>query len=72
METRPSLSCSLPSVSGSRAWLPKYVAPIFLAEHVVALQEDSWDVQIPSLMMAHHMSAQGPSVPSEGLTLHPK
>lgn len=66
METSSPLSYGLPSVSGSQAWLPKCVTSIFLAEPVIAPQKDSWDVQVPSLMMAHHMSAQGPSVSSEG------
>jgi len=60
METSLPLSCSLPPVSGSRAWWPKCVTSVLLAEPVIAPQEDSWDAQLPSLEVAYHMSAQGP------------
>lgn len=72
METSLPLACSLPPVSGSRAWWPKCVTSVFPAEPVIAPHEDSWNAPLPSLVVAHHMFAQGPSVPSEGLTLHPK
>lgn len=63
METSLPLSCSLPSVSGSQAWLPTCVTSLFLAEPAIAPQEDSWDVQVPGLVKAHHMSAQGAFCP---------
>lgn len=59
-------------MSINRARVPRFITSAFFAEPLTALQKDSQDVQVPSLMRAHHMSAQGPPVPSEGVTACPE